>query len=802
MRETRRRETRDDETSSPSERPWRGRLGLALAALALVTGAFLTWRSRRPPRDAAEARSALARLSPAPSSLNLVVITLDTTRADRLGCYGFAGVETPAIDALAREGLVFEHATATVPLTFPSHSSIFTGLVPPHHGVRDNGGFFLDESKVTLAERLKAAGFATGAFVAAWVLESKWGLAQGFDHYSDAFDLSRYKVVSLGTVQKPGDEVMDDALAWLETVKDRRFFSWVHLYDPHTPYDPPEPFDSRYPGQPYLGEIAYTDKVVGRLTGWLRAQGLMERTIVVLTADHGESLGEHGEATHAYFVYDSTTRVPLVIRTPWGLVGRRTPQTSGVDVMPTVLDLVGLAPEPGVDGRSLAREILDPAAASDSVAYSETYFPRYHFGWQQLRALRSLQYKYIDAPEPELYDLATDPGETKNIYRGFSRRAEDLRLRLDALAKAGAGQAPERRSLDPETLQRLAALGYVGNVIDVDPHAALPDPKEKLPIFALMNAAKNLANDEGRIEDAVAKMREVVARDPKIMDAHLSLGGWLLRLHQPDAAIAAYKQALALKPDDDVALGNLARLLAGRGRTQDALDALQVFRTALELNPKNPQSWNNLAIHYLDLGRLDEARASFAEALAANPKLGAAANGLGAIAFETGDVAKAGTLVTHALELEPRLRTGRYNLARVREAQGDLAGAEALYRAELQTYPDNGRAWFTRAQLRRARGDRAGYLKELGDCVTKAPEFGACYFYLAREELGAGRLDTAQDLATRGLAAQGRSEAAPLGHFVLADVYSRRGQPAKAELEAAKGRKLEAALRKTPAPRL
>ncbi len=789
-------------TESRSRRSRRARTSIGIAAVAALALAAYVWYSRRPPRSDEEARAALARMHPAPSALNVVVITLDTTRADRLGCYGFTGVETPAIDALAREGVVFDHSTATVPLTFPSHSSIFTGLVPPHHGVRDNGGFFLDETKVTLAERLKQAGYATGAFVAAWVLERKWGLAQGFEEYSDKFDLSKYKVVSLGTVQKPGDEVMDGALAWLESVKERRFFAWVHLYDPHTPYDPPEPFDSRYPNQPYLAEIAYTDKVVGRLTGWLREKDLLDRTLVVLTADHGESLGEHGEATHAYFIYDSTTRVPLVIRTPWGVSGRRTAQTSGVDVMPTVLDLVGLEPQPGIDGRSLAREILDPTAESDRVAYSESYFPRYHYGWQHLRSLRSVQYKYVDAPEPELYDLAADPGETKNVYRAFSRRAEDLRLRMEALTKAGDDKAPERRSLDPETLQRLAALGYVGNVIDVDPSAVLPDPKQKLPLFALMNAAKNLASDEDRVEEAVAKMREVVAADPKIMDAHLSLGNWLLKLRRPDEAIAAYKEALALKPDDDIALGNLARLLAGRGRTQDALDALEVFRTALRLNPKNPQSWHNLAIHYLDLGRLEEARSSFQEALAANPRMGAAFNGLGAIAFEMGDLAKAEERVTRALELEPRLRTGRYNLARIREARGDARGAEELYRAELETYPDNGRAWFNLAQMRRARGDREGYLRELASCVEKANEFGTCYFYLAREELGAGRLDAAQDLATRGLAAEARSEAGPLGHFVLADVYSRRGQVAKADEEAAKGRKLEAALRKHPAPRL
>ena len=312
--------------------------------------------------------------------------------------------------------------------------------------MRDNGGFFLDDAKVTLAERLKTAGWTTGAFIGAWVLESKWGLAQGFDTYSDRFDLSRYKVISLGTVQKPGDEVMDDALRWLESVRSRKFFAWVHLYDPHSPYDPPEPFRSRYPRHPFLGEIAYIDKVVGRLLGWLREAGLMERTLVVLTADHGESLGDHGEATHSFFIYDPTTRVPLIVRTPWGWRGRRPAQVSSVDLMPTVLDLVGLPQQPGIDGRSLMRALLDPSADLGHVAYSETYFPRYHFGWQHLRSLRDGQYLYVDAPQRELYDLAQDPGETTNIYDAHRKRAEDLRAALNEFGRAGTEAAPTAAS--------------------------------------------------------------------------------------------------------------------------------------------------------------------------------------------------------------------------------------------------------------------------------------------------------------------------------------------------------------------
>ena len=777
---------------------WRWLAALAALLGLIVTAALL---SRRPPRTDRDAVARIGSQRPAAHDLNVVVVTLDTTRADRLGCYGFTRIETPNLDALARQGVVFENATSTAPLTFPSHSSIFTGLIPPHHGARDNGGFFLDDARTTLAERLKAAGYATGAFIGAWVLESRWGLAQGFDEYSDRFELSKYKIISLGTVQKTGDEVMDGALKWLDSVRDRRFFAWVHLYDPHAPYEAPEPYASRYRGQPYLGELAYTDHVVGRLTGWLETKGLLEKTVIVVVGDHGESLGDHGEAAHAYFIYGATTHVPLIVRTPWGLTGRSPAQVSTVDILPTVLDVVGLAPQEGIDGRSLARALFDPAAPLDHASYSETYFPRYHFGWQHLRSLRDDRYTYVDAPRPELYDRSQDPGETRNVFKAYSQRAEALRVRLEEMSRTTGTQAPERKQLDPETLQRLAALGYVGNVIDVDPHAVLPDPKDKLPLFEAMNAAKSFAQDED-FERAVAKMKTVIAEDPNIMDAHLTIGNWLARLKRGEEAIAAYKQALSLKPDDDIALGNLARLYLARGKQQDALDALEVFRTALRANPKNPQSWYQLATLYLDTNHLGEAESAFKDALAANPKMGAAYNGLGVVAFTRDDLAAAETLVRKGLALEPRLRTAHYNLGRIREARGDVVQAEALYRDELATYPDQGRARFNLAQLRRARGDRDGYLAELRAGVEQAPDFGACYWYLAREELGAGRLEAAADLARRGLEAQPVSEVAPLGHYVLADVYNRQGQAAKAQEEVGKAQRLEAALRKNPAPHI
>jgi tetratricopeptide (TPR) repeat protein len=600
---------------------------------------------------------------------------------------------------------------------------------------------------------------------------------------------------------------MTDALRWLDEVTSTRpgrgpsskFFAWVHLYDPHAPYEPPEPYASRYPGTPYLGEIAYTDAVVGRLLSWLRDNGQLERTIVVLTADHGESLGDHGEAAHAYFIYGATTHVPFIVRTPWGLRGRNASRVSGVDLMPTVLDLVGLPPEPGLDGRSVARALFDPRAALGHVAYSETYFPRYHFGWQHLRSLRDERWTFVDAPEPELYDLAADPGETTNVFKANSARAEELRVRMERMAESAGEKAPERQSLDPDTLQRLAALGYVGNVIDVDPSAVLPDPKHKLKLFSMMNAAKARAQDDD-VAAAVTLMRQVIAEDPNIMDAHLTLGNWLVRSRDPEGAIAAYKAALSLKPDDEVSLTNLAQLFRARGRREDELAALEVFRSALRVNPKNPQSWYQLATLYLDAGRLDDARASFDDALEANPKMGAAYNGLGVVAFERGDLQRSEELVRKGLELEPGLRTGRFNLARIREALGDVRAAEALYEEEVATYNDNGRAWFNLAQLRRGRGDREGYLATLRTAIEKAPDFGAPYWYLAREELGAGRLDAAKDLAQRGLTAQPVSDVAPLGHYVLADVLNRQGRPQEAAAEVAKARRMEAAFKRASPP--
>lgn len=758
---------------------------LALGLLAAGLGGAY-WIMRPPATDEGASKALRDRGKKTP--VNVVFVTLDTLRADRLPAYGFKGVDTPNLDAFASEGVVFDHVTTTVPLTLPAHSTLMTGRLPSRHGVRDNGGYFLGEEEETLAEKFKNAGYETGAFVAAWVLAAKWGIGQGFDTYSDAFDLSKYKTLSLGTVQKPGDEVMTDALAWLETRKTKPFFAWIHLYDPHTPYDPPEPFKSKYADRPYIGEIAYTDSVLGRLRDFLRTNNLLERTIVVLTADHGEGLGDHDESTHAFFVYDSTMHVPLIVRTPWGDTGRAGSPVSSADIAPTLLDLTGLTPFAKTDGKSAARLILDPGAEVNHDSYVETYFTRFHFGWQHLRGLRVGEWKFIDAPEPELYKVSEDPGETANLYKANSLRAEEMKKRLIALAGDGNHALPERANMDPETLERLAALGYVGSTVKVEVGEILPDPKSKIAIFNKMGLAKTLAQDD-RTDEAIARMREVLAEDPGIIDAHLTLGNWLNREKRTPEAIAAYKAVLTLQPDNVIAMNNLAQVYRAQRNWPAAIEG---FKTALKLDPKSPQAWYQLATLYLDLNRTKEAETTFREALKHNPKMGASYSSLGVIAFERGDLREAEVLVRQALVIEPDLRTGHYTLARVLEEAGRKAEAMALYEKELATYPDHGRARFNLAQMRRAEGDIEGFLRELRTATEKSPDFGPSYFFLAREELNAGRLELARGLARRGLKVDSSSEVAPLGHYVLADILSREGKAREAAEEAAKGRAIEA----------
>jgi len=774
-------------------------LGL-IAALAGLLAVIWTWSVW--PRPARSANGVVLGELPSGVSrdrLNLVIVTLDTTRADRIGAYGSPSVETPAFDRLAQEGVLFEQAVSVAPLTLPAHSSLFTGKFPPEHGVRDNGGFFLGAEHLTLAEVLKSRGYRTGAFVGAYVLDSKWGIDQGFETYFDQFDLSEQRAVSLGAIQRPANEVIDRALPWIEQAADAPFFTWIHLYDPHTPYRPPEPFATRYKGHPYNGEIAFADSQIGRVLARLQALGLYERTVIMVIGDHGESLGDHGEAAHGFFIYNSVTHVPFVVRAPFREAQRRRVRdpVRTVDVMPTALDLLGMAIPSGISGVSLVPLIAGAAREMQLDAYSEAMYPLHHYGWSDLRALRSGRYKVIDAPRPELYDIDRDPREESNLYAERRQLGDRLIAQLRSVearfTKTQASLPPT--DIDPEARQRLAALGYVGSFVATaaDARTSRADPKDKIGLFNKLGEATELARDRGPFEQIVALLEEILREDPNVIDA------WFMRASQHmthgdlPRAVEYYKRTLELKPDYDLAVFNLAQAYRRMGNDDAALAG---FERYLQLDPKDPFVHYEMGEIWLDRGEMVRAEQLFRRALEIDSQMAAAKNALGVIALRRGDPGTAERLVREALAIKPTLRLGHFNLGLLAEERGDLRTAEREYYEELKAHPDSFKAAFNMSRIYRQVGDREGEIGALKQSIESNPQFGEGHIFLAKAYLDAGaNLDEAVRLARRGLDLAPRSEIAPLAHYVLADILNRQGRAADAAREVARGRALEARLK-------
>lgn len=739
--------------------------------------------------------------SPAPTPMNVVLITLDTLRADHLGAYGATTVRTPHLDGLAARGVVFDQVMTTAPLTLPAHSSIMTGHFPPRHGVRDNGGFFLGPEQVTLAEILAGRGYQTGATVGAFVLDSKWGLDQGFAAYQDDFDLTNVKAMSLASVKRPGNEVVDLALKWMEGVADQRFFAWMHLYDPHAPYESPEPYRSEYRGHPYRGAIAFTDAQVGRVFTFLEERGLADNTIVIVTADHGEGLGEHGEETHGFFVYESSMRVPLIIHAPGrGLDPRRVAQpVRSVDIMPTVLDLLGTVPPEPVEGRSLLPLMRGDVTEMALDGYGEAMYPLHHYGWSELTAMRSDRYKLIDAPRPELYDLERDPGELTNLFDTRRSVADamlrQLRERKQAMA-AEAPEAPKTEEVDPETRARLAALGYVGSFVATtgDTSTGRADPKDKIGLFNMMTTARDIAKGEDPGAEAIAMLRKVVEEDPNVIDGWFMLGNEYFKAGKFPDAIAQFSRALELKPDYDLAIINMANAYRRMGRDDAALAGYERY---IQIDPKNAYVRYQIGEIYMDRREWARAEQEFTEALAIDPKLASAKVATGVLAFERGQVPQAEAILKEALTLKPDVRLAHFNLALIAEARGDDRGAEVAYREELTKHPTAYKAAFNLGRLKARQGQPREAAEWYQKAVDTNPEFAEGFLYLAKSRLDEGRaLDDAVTLARKGLALDPEGETSPLGHFVIGSVLMKQGKPAEADRELAKGLALEAKLAK------
>lgn len=587
--------------------------------------------------------------------VNVFLITIDTVRADHVGCYGAKNIQTPTLDALARDGTVFERAISQVPLTWPSHAAILTGLYPFQNGVQDFTGQPLDPRFRSVAQAFKDHGYSTGAVVSAFVLDRSWGLARGFDFYDDAFAAEAFLKRDLGLVDRRAGESVDRAIAWLTKNPRRPLFFWLHLYDPHSPYDPPEPYRSQYQAHPYDGEIAYADHELGRLMAWLKHNQLYDRSMILFLSDHGESLGEHGEQEHGFFVYNSTVHIPLIVKPPAGSgfrPGRVARPVEATAVATTLLRAAGI--HDTLEQRLQSPSLLDASSQTDDEVYSETFYPFSSFGWSPLHALESRRYHYIDAPQAELYDLVADPEEKNNLALQQTATLAVLKDKLESRLRDHPYTPPadSNSGLIPDTLDKLRALGYVAYRSPVSPGAlasGLPDPKSKLGEFNSILKAED-ALQEGDVERAETLLAPVQQLDPKIYVIPFLLGEAALRNQNWQRAAEQLQRCMDLNPNFDNAMTGLARALAKLGHVDEAKSWL---KKATGSNPENYRAWYQLGL--LEAANdPTTAQAAFEKAVRIQPNFSPGQRELGMALFNQKNYAAAATHLerAHALGLD------------------------------------------------------------------------------------------------------------------------------------------------------
>jgi len=629
---------------------------------------------------------------------NLLLITIDTLRADHLSCNGAENVATPNLDRLAREGVNFSRVRAPVPLTLPSHASILTGNYPPTHGVRENAAAPLSEDQLTLQEVLQSNGYETAAFLGSFVLDRRFGLAQGFDVYDDRVWTSAEELEKL-QAERPAEAVFDAFEDWLaDRVGQRPFFAWLHFYDPHAPYLPPEPYRTRYRGNPYAGEVAYADEVVGRVWTTLESRALLPRTVIGVVGDHGEGLGEHQEATHSVLIYNSTLHVPMILYSPGQIpAGSRVKTlTSLVDLAPTLLDLVGFPHDLGI-GRSLFPRIgLSKAAVEQGdeqprSVYSESLYAQRNLGWSPLFGVEGRDFKLILGAEPELFDLGADPEERRNLA---AERPETVSALKEQFATLGIGletasQEEEAASLDPETVARLRSLGYLSSPRGSKSEAAagpVPDPKEQMEVWNEIQ----LALAEFTIEDftsAATRLEKLLASHPDISLGYEYLGSAYEKMGRLSNAVDVYRKGIERGLGSSELSVGLGRIYLRRGDLPLAESALRV---ALSEDPLHVVALHQLADVEARGGNLAEATARYRQALEINPAYVYSWNGLGMALGRLGQDDEAAVAFQKAVELDPRVAPFHFNLALQLERMGRNGEARFEYE-EFLTLTEGGR---------------------------------------------------------------------------------------------------------------
>jgi arylsulfatase A-like enzyme/Flp pilus assembly protein TadD len=688
---------------SVSKPPARRRIWITLPTIAVAAGLLWIWVEHTP---------GTLDLRPSP---NVLLISIDTLRADHVGAYG-AEAKTATIDALAEGGVVFERSISSAPITLPSHASLFTGTYPIFHGVRDNGSFRLDDEHVTLAETFEGAGYRTAAFIGSFALDSRFGLDQGFEHYDDFYgDTGGYRLVRLqeGAAEpggrefydytiseRPADDVLGPALDWLIGLGDEPWFAFIHIWDPHHPYLPPSPFRESHPDDLYTGEIAYVDEALGRFLRELEEAEELSNTLVVLTADHGEGLGEHGEKTHGMFAYESTLHVPLILQ--WQDVipaRRRVPaRVRLIDLAPTILELAGLPPQETHQGESLVSLILDPSGEEGREIYFEALANNLNRNWAPLTGVYNGSFKFVDLPIPELYDLETDPKENRNLYEEQEDKGRELRSSLQQVVAAFSteeSRKAETENLDSETVSRLQALGYVVDPAEkpvVKAYTEEDDPKRLVHLSDKLDDGL-AAHRAGRSEDAIRLFREIIEERPNFANAHANLAHVLHETGRSREAIAVIENALRNSVRTRTMMGRLGLYLQEVGeleKSADVLetvieddpsyveaynylsvtyarldrprDAIRMVRKLLDLDPTYASGYSNLGSIFLSFDRLADAEKNFRRALDLDPRLARAWNGLGVVYAKTGRSEEAISAWTRTTEIDSGQFDTLYNL--------------------------------------------------------------------------------------------------------------------------------------------
>jgi arylsulfatase A-like enzyme/lipoprotein NlpI len=621
---------------------------------------------------------------------DVILITIDTLRADSLGFAGNTRVKTPYLDSLAARGVVFTNAHAHNVVTLPSHTNILTGLYPYQHGMRDNAGFVLDAKHATLGAMMKSAGYATGAFVSAFPLDSRFGLNAGFDVYDDQYREAS-NPLDFVVQERPAEETLASARTWYASTAGKKFL-WVHLYDPHAPYDPPAPFRDQYRDAPYLGEIAYVDQQLSRFL-----QPILEahpNTVVVITGDHGEALGDHGEQTHGLFAYEATLKVPLLIIDPDRAPQKENGSARHVDLVPTILHRAGAAIPSELPGHDL----FGGASAADS--YFEALSASLNRGWAPLVGLIHTGRKYIDLPLPELYDLARDPAEANNLA-GTDRR--DLFAMRKRLADAAPNREATRGNVDPSQKALLMSLGYISGSAEKKSYTAADDPKNLIGVDNELHDAVALYQT-GQLAKAITTLRAILEKSPDIKVAKEMLAFMLQQDENPQAAIAMLSQAVQSGAANDAMKVRLGMLLSANGQARQALEILRpfasthdpdilnaygialadsgdlrgatdAFHRVLSIDATNATAWQNLGVVALRAGDAAAARANLGKALALNDRMPTVFNLMGVIEAKSGHDALAIEWWRRAVRANPRLYDALYNLAIVasRTRRNDIA---------------------------------------------------------------------------------------------------------------------------------